>query len=266
MYSVKNTHMPLEIFVAILVAALLCPQPAGSNTDTRDRKNTFGVGPRLSYVQVRDDIVVPLSFSGPGLSLLLFYERRGLVHQHEVDARLGLALLRDRYGFSGALLSSSLSYRYLHSLSNNTFGGKIFLGSKLNWSLNDEFFYDWDEEHLYWLTTIELGPALRYSRSIKKERQIHLTLSFPVVAMISRPPLYRYYKTDELTKVGFLLSKPHEDLHFALFDTYQAAQISFAYEMRRITLTYTGSFKHATEPEPVTLFTNSIDVTWRFRW
>jgi hypothetical protein len=266
MYSVKNTHMPLEIFVAILVAALLCPQPAESNTDTRDRKNTFGVGPRLSYVQVRDDIVVPLSFSGPGLSLLLFYERRGLVHQHEIDARLGLALLRDRYGFSGALLSSSLSYRYLHSLSNNTLGGKIFLGSKLNWSLNDEFFYDWDEEHLYWLTAIELGPALRYSRSIKKERQIHLTLYFPVVAMISRPLLYRYYKTDELTKVGFLLSKPHEDLHFATFDTYQAAQISLAYEMRRITLTYTGSFKHAAEPEPVTLFTNSLDITWRFRW
>lgn len=140
------------------------------------------------------------------------------------------------------------------------------MGSKFSWSLNDEFFYDWDDEHLYWLTTIELGPALRYSRPIKKERQIHLTLYLPVIAMISRPPLYRYYKTDELTKVGFLLSKPHEELHFATLDTYQAAQISFAYEMRRITLAYKGSFKHAAEPEPVTLFTNSIDVTWRFKW
>jgi hypothetical protein len=266
MYSARITRISFEIFIAILITVLVYPQPAESSTDVRGRKNAFGIGPRLSYMQVRDDIVVPLRFCGPGLSLLLLYERRGLVHQHKVHARLGLALLRDRYGFSGALLSSSLSYRYLHSLSNNTFGGKIFLGSKLSWSLNNEFFYDWDEEHLYWLTTIELGPALRYSRSIKKERQIHLTLSFPVVAMISRPPLYRYYKTDELTKVGFLLSKPHEDLHFALFDTYQAAQISFAYEMRRITLTYTGSFKHATEPEPITLFTNSLDVAWRFKW
>ena len=245
---------------------MFCPQPTEGGTGLHDRENTFGIGPRISYVQVRDDILVPLSFSGPGLSLLLLYERRGLVHQHEVNARLGLALLRDRYGFSGALLSSSVSYRYLHSFWNNTFGGKILLGSKLNWSLNDEFFYDWDEEHLYWLTAIELGPALRYSRSIKKDRQIHLTFGFPIVALISRPPLYRYYKIDELTKVGFLLSKPHEELHFATLDTYQAAQISFAYEMRRLTLTYKGTFKHATEPEPVTLFTNSIDLTWRFKW
>ena len=266
MYSARITRIPFEIFVAILITVLVCPQPAESKTDTRGRKNAFGIGPRVSYVQVRDDIVVPLRFSGPGLSLLLFYERRGLVHQHEVHARLGLALLRDRYGFSGALLSSSVGYRYLHSLSNNTFGGKIFLGGKLNWSLNDEFFYDWDEEHLYWLTAIELGPALRYSRSIKNQRQIHVTLCFPIVAMISRPPLYRYYKTDDLTKVGFLLSGPHEDLHLVSFDKYQAAEISFAYEMRRMTLTYTGSFKHAAEPESITLFTNSIDITWRFKW
>jgi len=266
MYSVKRARTCFEILLAVLIVTLICPQPAEGNADTHGRKNAFGIGPRISYVQVRDDILVPLRFSGPGLSLLLLYERRGLVHQHKVDVSVGLALLRDRYGFSGALLSSSVGYRYLRSLWDNTLGGNICLGSKLNWSLNNEFFYDWDDEHLYWLTTIELGPALHYSRSMKKERQIHLTLSLPVIALMSRPPLYRYYKTDDLTKVGFLLTKPHEDLHVVSFDKYQAAEISFGYEMRRITLTYRGSFKHATDPEPITLFVNSLDITWRFRW
>ena len=266
MYSVRFTRMSFEIFVAVFIAVIVCPQRAESNTDKGGRENAFGIGPRLSYVQIRDDIVVPLRFSGPGLSLLLLYERRGSVDQHNVDVTLGLALLRDRYGFSGALLSSSVNYRYLRSFLSNTFGGRIFLGSRLSWSLNNEFFYDWDEEHLYWLTTIELGPALRYSRSIKKERQIHLTFSLPVVAMISRPPLSRYNKIDELTKIGFLLGEPHEGLHLVTFDKYQAAEVSFAYEMRRITLTYTGNFKHATEPEPITLFTNSLDIAWRFKW
>ncbi len=266
MNVVKNTHLLYKICIIVLAVVLICPQPVECVTEKPVRKNSFGIGPRVSYVQVRDDIVVPLRFSGPGISLLLSYKRHGAVHQHEVNGRLGLAFLRDRYGFSGAMLSSSVSYRYLYERSKNNARSKISPGAQLKWSLNDEFFFDWDEEHLYWLTTIELGPVLRYSRSIKKDRKFHLTLYVPVAAVISRPPLYRYYKTDELTKLGFWFSKPHEDLHFAFFDTYQAAEISLACEKRRMTVTYTGSFARASEPEPVLLFTNSIDITWRFRW
>jgi len=266
MNVVKNIHLPYKICIIVLAMVLLNPQPAESVPEIHARKNSFGIGPRASFVQVRDDIVVPLRFSGPGLSLLLSYKRNGAVHQHEVNGRLGLAFLRDRYGFSGALLSSAVSYQYLYGRSKNNVGGKIFPGGQLKWFLNDEFFYDWDAEHLYWLTTIDLGPVLRYSRVIKKDRRFHATLYLPVVAVISRPPLYRYYKTDELTKLGFWFSKPHEDLHFAFFDTYQAAEISLACEKGRMTVTYTGSFARAAEPEPVLLFTNSIDVTWRFQW
>lgn len=255
-----------KVIIAILSASLFHPQPAQGNSDVPERVNSFGIGPRVSYVQVRDDILVPLRFCGPGISVLLVYERHGLVHQHTVNTRLGLAFLRDKYGFSGALLSPALSYRYLHSTSAKIWGGKIFVGGQFNWSLNNELFYDWDDEHLYWLTAIELGPAVRYSRSVKPDQQIHFTLSLPVVALISRPPLYRYYKIDNLTKIGFLLTKPHEDLHFALLDTYQAAQISLGYEKRRLTIAYTGSVAHANEPKPVILFNNSIDVTWRFNW
>jgi hypothetical protein len=266
MNVVKDTHLRYNICILVLALILIRPQPAECVIVKPVRKNSFGIGPRVSYVQVRDDIVVPLRFSGPGISLLLSYKRHGAVHQHEVNGRLGLAFLRDRYGFSGALLSSSVSYRYLYEPSKNNVGGRIFPGAQLKWSLNDEFFFDWDEEHLYWLTTIELGPVLRYSRTIKKDRKFHATLCVPVIAVISRPPLYRYYKTDELTKLGFWFSKPHEDLHFAFIDTYQAAEISLACERGRMTVTYTGSFARAAEPEPVLLFTNSIDVTWRFQW
>lgn len=266
MNVVKNIHLPYKICIAVLAVVLLYPHLAESVPEIRARKNSFGIGPRVSYVQVRDDIVVPLRFSGPGISLLLSYKRHGAVHQHEVNGRLGLAYLRDRYGFSGAMLSSSVSYQYLYGRSDNSRGAKIFPGGQLRWSLNDEFFFDWDEEHLYWLTTIDLGPVLRYSRTIKNDRKFHATLYLPVVTAISRPPLYYYYKTDNLTQLGFWFNKPHEDLHFAFFDTYQAVELSLACEKGRMTLTYTGSFARAAEPEPVLLFTNSIDVTWRFQW
>jgi len=151
---------------------------------------------------------------------------------------------------------------------HDTLGNDIFLGGQFNWALNDEYFIDWDEEHLYWFTAIDLGPALTYIHRLPNYQRLEFSIDLPFAAMISRPPLYRYYKIDELTRFGFWFSKPHERLHFAFIDTYQAVQISVAWRknLRKndFVLGYQANFARTSEPKPVIIFTNSINLTWGF--
>jgi hypothetical protein len=97
---------------------------------------------------------------------------------------------------------------------------------------------------------------------------LDISIVLPLAAMISRPPLHRYNKIDDLTHFFFYFSRPHENLHFAFIDTYQSAQISVAWRrtLRKndFVLGYQVNLARTTEPKPVTIFTNSINLTWGF--
>lgn len=247
---------------------LLFPQLVECARFIPERKNVFSIGPSISYMQVRDDLIVPLRFSGPHLSLLLSYAWQGFDNQQAVEAKIGTAPLFDRYGFLSIALSFKANYCYQQRIMHDTLGNDIFLGGLFNWSLNDEFSPDWDEEHLYWFTAIDLGPAGTYIHRFQNNQRLDVSIVLPLIAMVSRPPLYHYNKIDELTHIGYLFSRPHEKLHFAFIDTYQAVQISVAWHktLRKndFVLGYQANLARTTEPKPVTIFTNSINLTWGF--
>jgi hypothetical protein len=233
-----------------------------------ERKNLFGIGVGISHVQLRDDLIVPLRFGGPQLSLLLNYSWFGFYNQHMLEAKAGLAPLFDRYWFISALLSFSANYCYQQRVMHDTLGNDIFLGGKLRWSMNDQSNEFWDNQHMYWFTAIDLGPALTYIHRLPNYQRLEFSIDLPGAAMVSRPPLHRYYVSDPNFDFGFFFSRSHENLKFATLNKYQAVQISVAWRrnLRKhdFVLDYQANLARTSEPKPVIIFTNSINLTWEF--
>jgi hypothetical protein len=232
------------------------------------KEASFDIGMSISHVQVRDDLIVPLRFGGPQLSLLLNYSWFGFYNQHTLEAKAGLAPLFDRYWFISALFSFSANYCYQQRVMHDTLGNDFFLGGKLRWSMTDQANEYWDNQHMYWFTAIDLGPVLTYIHRLPNYQRLEFSVDLPCAAMISRPPLHRYYVTDPSLDFGFFFSRSHENLKFTTLNKYQAVQISVAWRrnLRKndFVLSYQANFARTTEPKPVIIFTNSINLTWGF--
>ncbi len=225
-----------------------------------------GVGFGVSYAQVREDLIVPLAFRGVELTLLPLYARRDVDNWHDAAGSFGIAATFDRHGALSALATCDAGYRYLRRVGGA--GSDFHLGGAVRWAMDDQNNLYWDDEHLYWLTAISLAPAAGWTRKLKAGAQLDLTLAVPVAAFISRPPLLRFNKTEPNQDPGFYFSAAHQDLRFRTLDRYQAARLGLAWrrplKRSRFVLSYQCDFARATEPKPVALLTNSVNLTWEF--
>jgi hypothetical protein len=231
--------------------------------------NRLGLGFGLAYMELRDDVLVPLSFIGPHLApLRLSYDHRGDCHWLSVDAGIGLAPLFDRYGFLIAFFPLQAGAQYLARVAHDRAGGSVLLGAQVRWSMDADMPEYWDNEHNYWLTAIGLAPAVGYTRPIRQNQRLDAALAVTAAAFVSRPPLHRYNKT-EPSDLGFLLGQGHENLHFASLDKYQAARLLVAWTIPQrktdFTVAYQGRFARADWPRPVMVLEHSVNVSWGIR-
>lgn len=188
----------------------------------------IGAGLHLSLTQVRDDLLVPLRFAGPGAGISFGYAFDDDVWRFESRLRTSASALFDRYGTPNIALLPSLdisSHRHVTSFGDKT----LALGASL--SLRETVFYpmSWDDAHAYWLGVTSLGPSARMTLPAG-DRHIALELGLPVVGLVSRPPRFRLYKVDNLVSGGFwfdrFAAKPkltslHEFQAFRLRAVYQ---------------------------------------------
>jgi hypothetical protein len=229
----------------------------------------LGLGFGLACLEVRDDVLVPLAFVGPRLAPLeLSYDRRSNRNEFSADCGIGFGPLFDRHGALGIVFPLSAGGQYLARVAIDQQGGSLLVGGQARWSEDIESLEYWDDEHFYWLTAIGAAPAVAYTRPVGANRRLDAGLALDVAALVSRPPLHRYTKTEPST-LGFFLSKGHEALHFATLDRYQSArwQVAWTSPLARtdFTITYRGRFARAAWPAPVMVLENSLSIAWGFR-
>jgi len=101
--------------------------------------------------------------------------------------------------------------------------------------LNNQFYYIWDDSHIYWLNAYELGPAARWSQAVGSNHRLAVNSNFPLLALVSRPPEHRYYDQERLPKE--LLSKPHEEMELTSVHEYISFGLrgDYTYRMSRKT-------------------------------
>ena len=189
--------------------------------------HAIGVGFGVRGDAVREDLVVPLTFSGPGVRMLAGY--RGWLGPGLVTARLdvGLAFLFNRFGHIAATVDYSAEVAWTTRILRGM-GWHLSLGPALALDTRVNYLYAWDDAHGYWLGTQWLGPALRHARRISDHWRFESGASLAVVGFEGRPPSYRYNKQDALTHLDYYFTQPQRSERFVTLADLQVLRIDAA--------------------------------------
>lgn len=117
------------------------------------------------HYQVKDEIVTPLRWDGFGLILDFSYGIFADKSLHQFDIRIPVAFPQNRYDHKAAIAEINLDYGLLGKIGGRESAGQTHFGAKIDWSYNFQYYYNWDDSHMYWLNAYELGPVPRLSNS-----------------------------------------------------------------------------------------------------
>jgi len=217
--------------------------------------------------QVRDDIIAPLRWDGFGFVGGLSYSLIGDEERHNIDLRILYSSPSNRYNHKSSAGEINLGYSYMHTIVGDESHGQLHLGGLIDWNYNVQYYENWDDSHIYWLNVYEIGPAARWSKIINDNQQLALRFNFSLIALVSRPPKYRYYDQGRLPKE--ILSKPHENLELTSLHEYVSIGLHGQYiyqgsENFAIVVSYFLNYKTFSKPERITLFTNTLQLNLLF--
>ena len=168
----------------------------------------------------------------------------------------------NRYGYEASFtFELYMGYNYLHRVYSSKFIGDIHVGGLLDWSINIQNYENWDDSHIYWLNVYEMGPVVRWSKDVWPNHKFAAFFNFPVMAIASRPPKYRYYDQERLPEEIF--SKPHENMKFTSLHEYVSFCIrgDYTYRLSRLFslgVSYLMNFRTHSSPERISIFGNTI--------
>jgi hypothetical protein len=233
--------------------------------EARRSTNRIDLALGTLHMALRDDIVCPLKWAGPGGTLEAGYWRRSLGSRSGVELGLPLGLLNNRYGHRAGALGLRAGYTYLRHLADPRGRGSVFLGGCLRRDSDLQLYADWDEEHLYWITTYDLGVAARHEVELRNGHDLEFQAVLPVVSLISRPPRRRFYKIDDFKNPGFYLTKPQESLRFTALGELVSfdASVSYAFAMAgswAFRAQYGFSYRRYTRPETIVERTSTFTL------
>jgi hypothetical protein len=210
---------PLALALFWLAAA---PARATESAPSVDRGHQLGVGPVVAATQVREDLVAPLRWVGPGFGITLSHDYRAATWDVEERLRLALAYVSERYGSSNALLLPAFDVSAHFGSAGRP--GSIDFGAWFGVHQLLGYYVAWDDAHLYWFTTVGLGPSVRFTADTLP-RPVEIEVSAPLVALVSRPPRRRLYKVDNLVSPGFLFGRFAHEPELTSVHRLQAASI-----------------------------------------
>lgn len=212
----------LSFSMAVLV---LLGQPAQAGAEAARHRLGMSVG--LGANTVRDDLLVPLAFSGPGLHLAGRYA--GDVGPGLLLGRLevGLAGLWNRFGHMGGGVDYGLGASWLLGVAQGA-GWRFSLGPALGHDVSAEYLGSWDDAHGYWMGAQWLGVSGRWVSGLGHGWRMEAT---PIVSLLgarSRPPSNRFVKIEPLDSVSWWLRAPTADPSFVTVAQMQLLRLDLA--------------------------------------
>jgi hypothetical protein len=128
-------------------------------------------------------------------------------------------------------INPSLNYRYARKVKDINRGLSLFLGGIIGLEMHHEWFDNWDDSHLYWLTSYHLGidGILIYQNS--SDSELFLEISTPVAALISRPPERFLYKVAN-PKFSWVIDELHSNLRLTSIHEHFVLKVNLGYTFR----------------------------------
>ena len=259
--TLKIKSMTKKLLITAFIIALTSSVMPQQNANTPKPVREIGLGLSLINQQARDQIVSPLMWDGLGGGVDFTYSSSRDMGRHEIALRNSVGSISNRYGHEGLSVDIKLGYSYMHRIKGSSLPGELFIGGMLDWNYNIQLYEDWDNSHMYWLNVYEIGPATRWTNNITDNHKIALNINFPFLAIVSRPPKYRYIDQDRIPKE--LLSMPHETMSFSSLNEYLAFNIKaeYLYQISAKTsfgIAFQMKYQTFSKPERISLLANSL--------
>ena len=254
--------------VIFAITILMTTTVTGQSNSSRSKPiHKIGIVLGGGSNQVRDDIIAPLRWDGFGFVGGLSYLLIGDEGRHNIDFRVLYSSPSNRYDHIGTIGEIQVSYGYMCRIAGNESQGEIHLGGLIHWDYNLQYYDNWDDSHIYWLNAYELGPVVTWSKTTNDNKQIALELSFPLIALVSRPPKYRYYDQGKLPRE--ILSEPQENMKLTSLHEYISIGLRghYMYPLSRMftmDVSYFLSYRTFSKPERISIFTNTLQLNLLF--
>jgi hypothetical protein len=210
----------------------------------------------VGLASFREDLLVPLAFSGFGTQLGVDYELRGKQQSFEADLTLGAAYALNRFEHQALGLNHDIGLGYVRVL-DRTDVCEWWLGAGLREQTHLQLIESWDDAHGYWIATWALGPIVHHERQLWSRGWLEARTELGLLGLVSRPPSYRFNKQDALTHVDFHFNRSFDDPEwFSPLDVQLlrlSALVRFrgaAQHGRGFGLGLDFQFARASEPEP----------------
>jgi len=217
----------------------------------------------------REDLLVPLGFHGPGISLGGNYTHRTENNSIDIRLKLGMGYLKNRYSHEAWALALEIRPSWIKKLAVHQKYGELWGGICIPLQMNNLYFESWDDAHLYWLTAHSLALATEWQKKISQKYKAMAQMEIPLVGWVSRPPTYRYNKQDALNHLSFHFTEPNKSLHFETLDDYRALffQLLFKREMRRslLNLGLEFQYNYCRNPQKIWGLNTSILLSYQWR-
>jgi hypothetical protein len=232
----------------ILITILFILKTAIPQNQFESGSKDFGFTIGLNEYQVKEKVLNNIRHRGMMPALAFSYEKSKKISRQRFEFFLIVNMLKSRYDpdRSSIVINPSINYRYARKVKDIDQDFKLFLGGIAGLNSHGAFFDNWDDSHLYWLTSYSLGidAILTYQRSEKSF--FFLEINSPVLALISRPPTRFLYKAVN-PEFSWIVSEYHKNLRLTSIHEHFVLNLDLEYRFR-----YSKKFMQS--------------IFWRFRY
>jgi hypothetical protein len=225
--------------IAATIIILLCHGTVFSQEDSGSAGGDIGFSLGLAEYQVREEVLNNIRHRGTLVSGGVFYERTSEVARQKYEFHLIFSMLKSRYDPDKAsfAVNPSFNYRYARKVKSINPRLALYLGGIIGLDMHHEWFDNWDDSHLYWLTSYYLGidGILTYQKSA--DNSFIFEIYAPVAALVSRPPERFLYKVAN-PEFSWAVDELHSDLRFTSTHEHVVLNMNLGYSLR-----YTDRFE-----------------------
>lgn len=214
----------------ILLILLGVPGVASAQGAPPQSSTRYGLSLGVALYQARDEVLNPIRHSGPSILAAVFREKLSEKSLHRIEFSLAFAPLTDRYSpdRSSMLFHPAIDFRYARRAAQISENVALFLGGAAGWNTRFSFYENWDQAHVYWLTSSHLGLATSLVGQLDHGHSVRLDLDAPLLAVVSRPPEQFEYK-EVSPNLGWVFREIHGNPRITSVREHTAVTATLSY-------------------------------------
>jgi hypothetical protein len=245
-----------------MVLGCLVATGRSAHGETHVLDGMLGVG----QSSARDDLLIPLAFTGPAVGLGARYALAAGPHRAEAELQLGIGVLQTRFHQQAEQLSHGLAVGYRRELASG-----FELGGIVRWHDELSYLESWDDAHGYWLSQLVLGASARHVATLASRLVLETRAELALVGIAARPPGRRLNKQDALTHVSYHLDRLGDGTHAAWIGNLQSTRLESIVRLRSGTRpagagvgigVFASFARDSAAVEPYTLLTAGVTCRW----